>query len=218
MPCPGRGAGPSPQSGDGLAPRSGCRGPRIRGARSPATGPIGVSCPRAFLDNSAGRDRVTLGREDETKNREVSVRAVTGPRLSELTFRRRGPGLVQESNVDPSDKVKRRRREVVEVVARRREASRQPRGSEVTRASGSHERPNGSLGIRRAGRRGRVGVVKPRRARGGCLGVAGNVGVAGCDKLGGGAERPSIPRSPQQPRELKHLSTWRNGKQPRLPQ
>src|SRR5690606_36035648 len=45
-------------------------------------------------------------------------------------------------------------------------------------------------------RRGRVGVVKPRRARGGCLGVAGKLGVAGCDKLGGGAERPSIPRYP----------------------
>jgi hypothetical protein len=69
-----------------------------------------------------------------------------------------------------------------------------------------------------AGPRRRVGVVKSRRARGGCLGVISIAGVEGCDKSGGAAQRASIPECPRRPGELKHLSTRRNGKQPRLPQ
>lgn len=47
--------------------------------------------------------------------------------------------------------------------------------------------------------RARVGVVKPRRARGGCLGVVGKAGVEGCDKPGGAAEHASIPGCPPYP-------------------
>ena len=64
----------------------------------------------------------------------------------------------------------------------------------------------------------RIGVVKLLRARGGCLGVIRNSGVEGCEKSGGAAKRASIPECPSEPRELKHLSTWRKGNQPRLPQ
>ena len=64
----------------------------------------------------------------------------------------------------------------------------------------------------------RIGVVKLLRARGGCLGVISNTGVEGCDKSGGAAERASIPECPSRPGELKHLSTRRKRKQPRLPQ
>ena len=39
----------------------------------------------------------------------------------------------------------------------------------------------------------RVGVVKPIRARGGCLGVIRNTGVEGCEMHGGAAQRASIP-------------------------
>jgi hypothetical protein len=69
-----------------------------------------------------------------------------------------------------------------------------------------------------AGPRRRVGVVKSRRARGGCLGVIRNAGVEGCEKSGGAAQRASIPECPRRPGELKHLSTRRKRKQPRLPQ
>jgi hypothetical protein len=65
---------------------------------------------------------------------------------------------------------------------------------------------------------GRIGVVKLLRARGGCLGVISDSGVEGCEKSGGAAERASNPEFPSRPRELKHLSTWRKGNQPRLPQ
>ena len=79
-----------------------------------------------------------------------------------------------------------------------------------------------SLGGRspRAPRRrgGRVGVVKPPRARGGCLGVIRHSGVEGCEMSGGAAQRASIPEYPRPRRELKHLSTSRNRKQPRFPQ
>src|SRR5262249_13865229 len=64
----------------------------------------------------------------------------------------------------------------------------------------------------------RVGVVKPPRARGGCLGVIRIPGVEGSEKRGGAAKRASSPRYPERPGELKHLSTRRNRKQPRLPQ
>lgn len=64
---------------------------------------------------------------------------------------------------------------------------------------------------------GRIGVVKLLRARGGCLGVISR-GVEGCEKSGGAAERASIPECPRKPGELKHLSTRRKRKQPRLPQ
>jgi hypothetical protein len=43
-------------------------------------------------------------------------------------------------------------------------------------------------------------------------------GVEGCEKSGGAAQRASSPEYPRRPRELKHLSTWRKGNQPRLPQ
>ena len=43
-------------------------------------------------------------------------------------------------------------------------------------------------------------------------------GVEGCEKSGGAAQRASSPECPNRPRELKHLSTWRKGNQPRLPQ
>ena len=55
------------------------------------------------------------------------------------------------------------------------------------------------------------------RAWGGCLGVIWQAGVAGCDMLGEAANHALIPRSPLEPRELKHLSTWRKRNQPRLP-
>ena len=74
------------------------------------------------------------------------------------------------------------------------------------------------VGPRARGYGGRIGVVKLLRARGGCLGVISNTGVEGCDKSGGAAERASIPECPSRPGELKHLSTRRNRKQPRLPQ
>jgi hypothetical protein len=67
-------------------------------------------------------------------------------------------------------------------------------------------------------KRGRVGVVKPPRARGGCLGVIRISGVGGRDRPGGAAERASIPGCPKRRRELKHLSTCGKGNQPRLPQ
>jgi hypothetical protein len=66
--------------------------------------------------------------------------------------------------------------------------------------------------------RGRVGVVKLLRARGGCLGVASKMGVGGRDSPGGAAERASIPGCPWIRGELKHLSTRGRGNQPRLPQ
>ena len=46
----------------------------------------------------------------------------------------------------------------------------------------------------------RIGVVKPLRARGGCLGVVRNSGVEGCDKSGGAASRASIPECPRNTR------------------
>ena len=95
----------------------------------------------------------------------------------------------EDQNVDPSDD-RSRRREVVGANGFRREAGARSRGSVVTRAR------QASVAVPTGQRRGRVGVVKSRRARGGCLGVAGKLGVAGCEKLGGGAERPSIPRYP----------------------
>ena len=64
----------------------------------------------------------------------------------------------------------------------------------------------------------RIGVVKLLRARGGCLGVISDTGVEGCEKSGGAAERASIPECLFRPGELKHLSTRRKRKQPRLPQ
>ena len=63
----------------------------------------------------------------------------------------------------------------------------------------------------------RVGVVKLLRAWGGCLGVIRKVSVEGCEMLGEAAERATIPRYSQKPRELKHLSTWRKRNQQRLP-
>ncbi len=50
------------------------------------------------------------------------------------------------------------------------------------------------------GRGGPIGVVKPPRARGGCLGVVRNSGVEGCDKPGGAASQASIPGCPRNTR------------------
>ena len=50
------------------------------------------------------------------------------------------------------------------------------------------------------GRGGPIGVVKPPRARGGCLGVVRNSGVEGCDKPGGAASQASIPGCPMNTR------------------
>ncbi len=84
-------------------------------------------------------------------------------------------------------------------------------------ASSRSHRRSGPLGVR-VGGGGRVGVVKPPRARGGCLGVIRHSGVEGCEMSGGAAQRASIPESPRPRRELKHLSTSRKRKQPRFPQ
>ena len=75
-----------------------------------------------------------------------------------------------------------------------------------------------SLDVARRKSGGRIGVVKLLRARGGCLGVIRESGVEGCEMSGGAAQRASIPEYLKRPRELKHLSTWRKGNQPRLPQ
>jgi len=45
-----------------------------------------------------------------------------------------------------------------------------------------------------------LGVVKPPRARGGCLGVIRGPGVEGCEKRGGAAQRASNPRYPAETR------------------
>ena len=73
-----------------------------------------------------------------------------------------------------------------------------------------------SAAIGRAGVWG--GAAKLVRARGGCLGARRRKGAAGCDKSGGAAKRALIPGCPSQPGELKHLSTRRKGKKPRLRQ
>ena len=59
-------------------------------------------------------------------------------------------------------------------------------------------------------------VAKLLRACGGCLGARRRKGVEDCDKPGGAVKRVLIPGYPSQPRELKHLSTWRKRKQQRL--
>ena len=67
-------------------------------------------------------------------------------------------------------------------------------------------------------RRGRVGVVKLLRARGGCLGV---IRWRAWKAAKGPGELPNERRSRNarwRPGELKHLSTRRNRNQPRLPQ
>jgi len=60
-------------------------------------------------------------------------------------------------------------------------------------------------------------VVKLIRACGGCLGAK-RTGVEGCEKPGEAVKRALIPGYPNEPRELKHLSTWRKGKKNRLPE
>ena len=62
------------------------------------------------------------------------------------------------------------------------------------------------------------GAAKLVRACGGCLGTRRRKGVADCDKSGGAVKRALIPECPSQPGELKHLSTRRKGKKPRLRQ
>ena len=63
----------------------------------------------------------------------------------------------------------------------------------------------------------RIIVVKLIRACGGCLGAK-RMGVEGCDKPGEAVKRALIPGYPNEPRELKHLSTWRKRKKNRLPE
>jgi hypothetical protein len=69
----------------------------------------------------------------------------------------------------------------------------------------------------RADRGGPIGVVKLLRARGGCLGVI-RFGRGRLRKVRGSCPTSVEPGMPEQPGELKHLSTWRRGNQPRLPQ
>ena len=64
----------------------------------------------------------------------------------------------------------------------------------------------------------RGGAAKLVRACGGCLGARRRKGVEDCDKSGGAVKRALIPECPSQPGELKHLSTRRKGKKPRLRQ
>jgi hypothetical protein len=71
---------------------------------------------------------------------------------------------------------------------------------------------------RKMGRRGRVGVVKLLRARGGCLGVIRMASVEGCEMSGGAAERALSPEYLPRRGELKHLSTRRKRNQPRFPE
>ena len=61
-------------------------------------------------------------------------------------------------------------------------------------------------------------AAKLVRACGGCLGARRLKGVEDCDKPGGAVKRALIPGYPSKPRELKHLSTWRKRKKPRLRQ
>jgi hypothetical protein len=71
---------------------------------------------------------------------------------------------------------------------------------------------NASSRARRSDRRGQApkgAGGMPRRHQ--------DSGVEGCEKSGGAAQRASSPECPRRPRELKHLSTWRKGNQPRLP-
>ena len=71
---------------------------------------------------------------------------------------------------------------------------------------------------RHGGRRGRIGVVKLLRARGGCLGV---IRWRAWKAAKGPGELPNERRSRNtrwRPGELKHLSTRRKRNQPRLPQ
>jgi len=42
--------------------------------------------------------------------------------------------------------------------------------------------------------------------------------VEDCEKSGGAVKRALIPEFPSEPRELKHLITWRKRKKPRLRQ
>ena len=178
------------------------------------TGPRAAGPGRSVTIRQAAIESRSIA--PKTKPTAKSTSGCRASVLSDPTFRRRGSVLVpkkKRTNVDPSE------REDDDARSSRRSSVAARRAGD--RGGARSRRPDVSLAAdfpREIERRGQVGVVKPPRARGGCLGVAGQVGVAGCDKLGGGAERPSIPRYPQQPRELKHLSTWRNGKQPRLPQ
>ena len=94
-------------------------------------------------------------------------------------------------------------------VARRRRRFRPPR----TRLS-CFTRLSRFLDGRRGGP---IGVVKLLRARGGCLGVI-RFGRGRLRKAWGSCSTSVDPRIPEQPRELKHLSTWRRRNQPRLPQ
>jgi hypothetical protein len=43
------------------------------------------------------------------------------------------------------------------------------------------------------------------------------IGVEDCEKSGGVVKQALIPEFLSEPRELKHLSTWRKRKKPRLP-
>ena len=59
-------------------------------------------------------------------------------------------------------------------------------------------------------------AAKLVRACGGCLGTRRRKGVEDCDKFGGAVKRALIPKYPSEPGELKHLSTRRRRKKPRL--
>ena len=61
-------------------------------------------------------------------------------------------------------------------------------------------------------------VAKLLRACGGCLGARRLKGVEDCEKPGGAVKRVLIPGYPSQPRELKHLITWRKRKKNRFRQ
>jgi hypothetical protein len=62
------------------------------------------------------------------------------------------------------------------------------------------------------------GAAKLVRACGGCLGAGRLKGATGGETPGGAVKWALIPGSPSQRGELKHLSTPRKGKKPRLRQ
>jgi hypothetical protein len=82
--------------------------------------------------------------------------------------------------------------------------------------SGSDRRGGSSHGSDLCRERGKI-AVKLLRAHGGCLGVR-RRGVEVCDKPGGADKQASIPGCLNEPRELKHLSTWRKRKKNRFRQ
>ena len=195
---------------------AGCGAGRPGGLPRPlASGQVGAGRVRSGgdpgRDASSALDRVfdnpVVGHASISNSR-VCVVVASNQSLYERAGRRRA-SLSRGGRVDPQSRNGRPAR-----VARRRGPRHRREvciGVEPVRSA--------TRGLRAPGRRGgRVGVVKPPRARGGCLGVIRHSGVEGCEMSGGAAQRASIPEYPRPRRELKHLSTSRNRKQPRFPQ